>query len=166
MRAEQFCEDTWGQLVRVGAGKGTYWAYVPHPLPPPLEYDVALVHALSEADRALGELAGLGSTLPNPYLLARPITVREAVLSSRIEGTQANLQDVYLYETGQITLPNLQIPNDTREVYQYIQALDYCLNRLQTLPMSLRLIQEAHRVLMTGVRGGYSAPGEFRTVQN
>ncbi|MGQ9900973.1 MAG: Fic family protein [Fimbriimonadales bacterium] len=166
MRAEQFCEGTWGQLVRVGAGKSTYWAYVPHPLPPPLEYDAALVQVLSEADRALGELAGLGSTLPNPYLLARPITAREAVLSSRIEGTQADLMDVYLYETGQLALPGIALADDAREVYQYIQAMDYCLNRLQTLPMSLRLIQEAHRELMTGVRGGYSAPGEFRTVQN
>lgn len=166
MRAEQFCEGTWGRLERVGTGKGVYWAYVPHPLPPPLEYDTALVQVLSEADRALGELAGLGSTLPNLYLLARPITAREAVLSSRIEGTQADLMDVYLYETGQLALFDTTGANDAREVYQYIQAMNYCLNRLQTLPMSLRLIQEAHRELMTGVRSGYSAPGEFRTVQN
>jgi Fic family protein len=166
VRAEQFSENTWGRLTRVGSGKDGYWAYVPHPLPPPLEYDPALVNALSAADRALGELAGLGRALPNPYLLARPLTAREAVLSSRIEGTQADLLDLYVYETGQATLPDFEIAPDAREVHQYIQAMEYALNRLQELPMSLRLIRETHAVLMAGVREGYAAPGEFRTVQN
>ncbi len=166
MRAEQFSENTWGRLTRVGSGKGGYWAYVPHPLPPPLEYDPALVNALSAADRALGELSGLARALPNPYLLARPLTAREAVLSSRIEGTQADLLDLYVYETGQATLPDFEIAPDAREVHQYIQAMEYALNRLQELPMSLRLIRETHAVLMAGGLGGYVAPGEFRAVQN
>jgi Fic family protein len=109
VRAEQFSEDSWGRLIRVGSGKGGYWAYVPNPLPPPLEYDPALVNALSAADRALGELAGLGRALPNPYLLARPLTAREAVLSSRIEGTQADLLDLYVYERQTTTLPDFEI---------------------------------------------------------
>lgn len=166
MRAEQFSENTWGRLIRVGSAKSGYWAYVPHPLPPPLEYDAALVSALSEADRALGELAGLGRALPNPYLLARPLTAREAVLSSRIEGTQADLFDLYVFEAGQPALPGFTIAKDAHEVYQYIQAMEYALSRLQELPMSLRLIQETHGILMQGARVGYAAPGQFRTVQN
>ena len=166
VRAEQFSENTWGQLIRVGSGKSGYWAYVPHPLPPPLEYDPALVNALSEADRALGELAGLGRALPNPYLLARPLAAREAVLSSRIEGTQADLFDLYVFESGQPALPGFTIAEDAHEVHQYIQAMEYALSRLQELPISLRLIRETHAVLMTGVREGFAAPGEFRAVQN
>ena len=166
MRAEQFSEDSWGRLIRVGSGKGGYWAYVPHPLPPPLEYDPALVNALSEADRALGELAGLGRALPNPYLLARPLTAREAVLSSRIEGTQADLLDLYAFEAGQPALPGFEIARDAREVHQYIQAMEHALSRLQELPISLRLIRETHAVLMADLREGYAAPGEFRAVQN
>ena len=166
MRAEQFSEDSWGRLIRVGSGKGGYWAYVPHPLPPPLEYDPALVNTLSEADRALGELAGLGRALPNPYLLARPLTAREAVLSSRIEGTQADLLDLYAFEAGQPALPGFEIARDAREVHQYIQAMEHALSRLQELPISLRLIRETHAVLMADLREGYAAPGEFRTVQN
>jgi Fic family protein len=166
VRAEQFSENTWGQLIRVGSGKSGYWAYVPHPLPPPLEYDPALVNALSEADRALGELAGLGRALPNPYLLARPLAAREAVLSSRIEGTQADLFDLYVFESGQPALPGFTIAEDAHAVHQYIQAMEYALSRLQELPMSLRLIQETHGILMQGARGGYAAPGQFRTVQN
>jgi Fic family protein len=166
VRAEQFSENTWGQLIRVGSGKSGYWAYVPHSLPPPLEYDPALVNALSEADRALGELAGLGRALPNPYLLARPLAAREAVLSSRIEGTQADLFDLYVFESGQPALPGFTIAEDAHEVHQYIQAMEYALSRLHELPMSLRLIQETHGILMQGARGGYAALGQFRTVQN
>ncbi|BCW95231.1 MAG: Fic/DOC family N-terminal domain-containing protein [Fimbriimonadales bacterium] len=166
MRAEQFSKETWGRLIRVGSGKGSYWAYAPNPLPPPLQYDSELISALSAADRALGELSGLGRALPNPYLLARPLTAREAVLSSRIEGTQAELLDLYVYESGHQARTGAAVAPDTREVYQYIQAMEHALNRLRELPVSLRLIQETHRVLMEGMRGGYTAPGEFRTVQN
>jgi len=166
VRAEQFSQNAWGRLIRVGLGKEGYWAYVPNPLPPPIEYDATLITTLSQADRALGELAGLGRTLTNPYLLVRPLVAREAVLSSRIEGTQADLFDLYVYESAQLALPGLPIADDTREVYQYIQAMDYALNRISALPMSLRLIQETHEVLMQGTRGGYAAPGQFRKTQN
>ncbi|GIV08730.1 MAG: cell filamentation protein Fic [Fimbriimonadales bacterium] len=166
MEKSQFSVAAWGRLEQRGQGKASYWAFIPNPLPPPFQYDAMLINALSEADRALGELAGLGRTLANPYLLARPLIAREAVMSSRIEGTQADLFDLYAYEAALPALPGFAIANDTREVYQYVQAMEYGLQRLQELPMSLRLIQEIHRVLLQGVRGGYAAPGEFRTTQN
>jgi Fic family protein len=82
-----------------------------------------LISALSAADRALGELAGLGQALPNPQLLIQPLIRREAVLSSRIEGTHASLVDLYAYEAVQLTL--FEFPEDVKEVHNYVRALQY-----------------------------------------
>jgi Fic family protein len=123
-----------------------------------------LVNALSIADRALGELAGLGRALPNPHLLIRPLMRREAVLSSRIEGTRASLSDLYAYEAIQLSF--FDLTSDVQEVHNYVRALEYGLGRLKTLPVSLRLIREMHARLMEGVRGQHQTPGEFRRSQN
>jgi len=86
------------------------YAFIPNPLPPEnLTWDSDLIEILSSADRALGELAGIGRSLPNPHLLVRPFLRREAVLSSRIEGTQASLSDVLAYEAVQLPLLMLQM---------------------------------------------------------
>ena len=143
---------------------GDYWAYVPNPLPPSLTWTPNLVADLSAADRALGELSGLGRVLPNPHLLITPFVRREAVLSSQIEGTQASLFDLYAYEVSQ--LPIFERPADVREVHNYVRALEHGLERLSSLPLSLRLIRELHERLMTGVRGEHQTPGEFRRSQN
>lgn len=169
MNPERFAHSTAGQVVAAQQDHERYWAFVPHPLPPALSLDLALVRALSDADRALGELAGLGRTLPNPELLIGPFVRREAVLSSRIEGTQTNITDLYAYEAGQLYLPGMQPPPpeaDVREVLNYVQALRYGLDRLATLPISQRLIRELHERLMDGVRGQDATPGEFRSIQN
>jgi Fic family protein len=155
--------------MRVGHGDTAYQAFVPHPLPPVLQLAPDLVRMLSDADRALGELAGLGRTVANPKLLIRPFIHREAVLSSRIEGTQAKLADLYAYEVGHLALAsNKPSPADAdvREVHNYVDALEYGIQRLATLPISLRLIRELHERLMTGVRGNSATPGEFRRSQN
>src|SRR5439155_18591782 len=86
-----------GRLVRCAAG---YTAFVPNPLPPRLDWTPRLVHALSDADRLVGRLAGEGGSLPNPHLLMRPFVAREAVHSSRIEGTQATLGELLAAEAG------------------------------------------------------------------
>lgn len=167
MEPKRFESGAPGRLVRVGRGEGTYWAFVPAPLPPDLPFDGQWVRALSVADRALGELAGVGRTLPNPHLLVGPFLRREAVLSSRIEGTQADIADLYAYEAAQLSLPGLPQPaSDAREVLNYVRALEYGLRRLETLPVCLRLIREVHERLMEGVRGGRAAPGTFRRSQN
>lgn len=119
---------------------------------------------LAQAERALGTLEGVGWALPNPRLLIAPFIRREAVLSSRIEGTRASLADVYAYEAGQLSL--FEHLDDVREVLNYAAALEYGLARLETLPLSLRLVREIHAQLMRGVRGGHVAPGEFRHTQN
>jgi Fic family protein len=102
--------------------------------------------------------------LPNPHLLILPFVRREAVLSSRIEGTQTSLSELYTYEAVQLT--SFEAPPDVREVYNYVQALEHGLERLQTLPISLRLMREIHARLMEGVRGEHQTPGQFRRSQN
>jgi Fic family protein len=143
---------------------GSYWSFVPNELPAAMVWTLELVTALSEADRSLGELSGLGRVLPNPHLLIGPFMRREAVLSSQIEGTQASLFDLYAFEATQ--LPLFGPLGDVREVHNYVEALEYGLDRLRSLPLSLRLIREVHERLMTGVRGEHRAPGEFRRSQN
>ncbi|MBI4497110.1 MAG: Fic family protein [Chloroflexi bacterium] len=169
MDLRPFEQSPSGRLVRSRYEGTEYWAFVPDPLPPALAFDPELVRTLSDADRALGELAGLGRTLPNPHLLIRPFIHREAVLSSRIEGTQANIADLYAYEAGQIPLPGFRstpLKSDVREVLNYVRALEYGLERVEALPISLRLMHELHERLMEGVRGERSHPGEFRRIQN
>ena len=120
-------------------------------------------HKPSEADRSIGRLAGEGGSLPNPHLLIRPFIRREAVLSSRIEGTQATLGELLAAEAEAHVD---RAPADLREVANYVTALEYGVKRLQELPLSLRLIREIHEKLMKGVRGETSTPGEFRRSQN
>lgn len=158
MEAADFTPEAPGRLVRV---EGSV-AFVPRDLPPPLTWDNETVGLLSAAERALGQLAAMGRTLPNPHLLIRPFMRREAVLSSRIEGTEASVSDLVLFEIH--PAQERQTP-DVREVYNYVRALEYGLERVRQLPLSLRLICELHRLLMEGVRGGDRCPGQFRREQ-
>ncbi len=160
MDLDKFKGSPAGRLVKTARG---YWAFVPHPLPPRIPYSDKLVGLLSEADRALGQLAGVGERLPNPDLLVMPYLRREAVLSSKIEGTQASLSDLLFAEAGRGEPAKRE---DVQEVQNYVRALKHGLARLGELPVCLRLVQELHEVLMAGVRGGRSAPGEVRRSQN
>ncbi len=157
----KFQSSSSGKVVRLPQG---YWAFLPFALPPRLDFTPALVRALSTADRALGELKGLGGTLLNPHLLIRPLTHREAVLSSRIEGTRASLDDLFAYEASQLSF--FEPGSDVREVHNYVRALEYGLERIHTLPVRLRLIREMHARLMEGVCGDVWTPGDFRRSQN
>jgi Fic family protein len=161
MNPTTFREPTAGRPIRA---EGGYWAFVPAPLPPTLQWDTVLVTALSRADAALSRLEGVGSQLPNPHLLIDPYARREAVLSSRIEGTQASLSDILLDEIdpGRVEASR----DDIREVRNYVDALEFGIQRLQELPLSVRLVRELHRVLMQGVRGDHATPGELRVSQN
>lgn len=149
-----------GRTVRCAGG---YRAYVPDPLPPHLAWSDALAAALSRADLAVGRLAGEGRRLPNPHLLIRPFVRREAVLSSRIEGTQATLGELLAAEAGATVERSTE---DLREVGNYVVALEFGVARLAELPLSLRLVKELHEKLMRGVRGDTATPGEFRRSQN
>lgn len=158
MDAALFRNSPSGKLVRVTGG---YWAFVPNALPPAIEWDTELVSQVSKADLAVGTLSGLGETLPNPHLLIYPFIRREAVLSSRIEGTQSSLSDLLLFEATQV-----EKQRDVKEVQNCVRAMEYGLKRLDELPLSLRFIRELHGILMEGVRGQHATPSEFRQSQD
>jgi Fic family protein len=151
-----------GRFVKQPAG---YTAFVPAPLPPdpPLRMDGAIVALLSRADQAVGRLDGVTRTLPNPDLFVAMYVRREAVESSQIEGTQSTLEDVLAFE---LDPRRRDVPRDVEEVVNYVRAMNYGLERLATLPLSLRLIREIHAELLSGAAGADKLPGEFRKSQN
>lgn len=140
-----------------------YKAFYPNRLPPVVDWKPELVMKLSVADQILGRLGGEARRLPNPHLFIRPFIKREAVYSSRIEGTQATLGDLLALEAGAHVTRS---PDDLREVGNYVTALEHGLKRLPEMPLSLRLVREMHGILMTGVRGEHATPGELRKTQN
>jgi Fic family protein len=160
MNLADFKEDAPGTLVQSLAGNT---CFKPNPLPPNLVLDAETIFLLSAADSALGRLAGVGQMLPNPHLLIEPFLRREAILSSRIEGTIASAREIIDFQLD----PSQEPPKpDVREVSNYVLALRYGLERVKALPISLRLIRELHAHLLRGVRGSDRQPGEFRKVQN
>jgi Fic family protein len=151
-----FTDNAPGRLVACDG----HQAFVPDPLPTVLEFTPKLVTTLSRADNSVGLLAGTGRNLANPMLLIAPYLRREAVLSSRIEGTLSTLADLYEDEaTGNAR-------GDVREVRNYLAAHEYGLMALEEMPLCLRLLRAVHRHLMQGVRGHERNPGRFRTYQN
>ena len=143
--------------------QGTYSAFLPAPLTPVLDWTPRLIGVLSEADRLIGRLAGEGGRLPNPHILIRPFVRREAVLSSKIEGTQATLGELLAAEAGAAVDRS---PEDLREVGNYVIALEHGISRLKELPLCVRLVRELHEKLMSEVAGHHATPGRFRTIQN
>ncbi len=161
MNSSDFHTKVAGRVIRAAGG---YQAFVPAPLPPKIAYGAELVLQLSRADAALSELSGLGRQLPSPHLLIGSYTRREAVLSSRIEGTQTNMTELLQEELS--PGKSGQDPADLREVQNYVTALNHGIELLKALPLSLRLVCEIHRVLMESARGTHATPGEFRRSQN
>jgi Fic family protein len=160
--------DTQSQKTATQAGRWIktlegYRTFNPNPLPPRIEWTQQLAVALANASTLVGKLAGEGKRLPNPHILIRPFVRREAVYSSRIEGTQSTLGELLAAEAGAAVKRS---PDDLREVANYVVALEFGIERLKTLPLSLRLVRELHEKLMAGVRGYHAAPGEFRRTQN
>ena len=170
MDEERFSHSTAGRVIRIGKGEDAYWAFVPHDLPPDLDLDEELASLLADAERSLGELQGLARTTPNPDLFVGPFIRRDAVFSSRIEGIEADVVDLYAQDAGQLSLPGLGRPgvsaSDVWEVLNYVRALEYGLERVGRSPVSLRLIRELHLRLMGGLIGERATPGEFRRSQN
>lgn len=148
-----------GRLVPAYKGQ---FAFLPDALPRKLELTSSTVSQLDRASRMVSMLAGIGETLPNPHLLIRPFVRREAVLSSMIEGTQTSISELFLFEaSGAKRKP----AGDAQEVLNYVHALEHGLGALERLPLSVRLFNEVHAVLMHGVRGRERRPGEIRTEQ-
>lgn len=153
-----------GRFVETPVGSEVVRAFVPPPLPPDPPIDVLrLLDRLSLAERALGRLDGITTLLPRQELFLYLYVRKEAVLSSQIEGTQSTLTDLLRFETE---AQGGQPVDDIREVSNYVDALMYGLERLEALPLSLRLIREMHARLLRSGRGGTKNPGEFRRSQN
>ena len=161
MKASDFRKVETGRVVRTSSGHD---AFVPAAPPPEMRYDPQLVLRLSQADAALGRLAGLAERMPSPALLsllAGQYVHREALLSSRIEGTRASLSDVLMAEAGE---PAANSPADVREVRNYHDALTLGAARLaEGAPMGLALVREMHAALMDGLP--HASPGAFRNTQ-
>jgi Fic family protein len=157
MIPEQFEPNAPGRVVRSVLG---HWTFQPDTLPPQIQPDWATVQRLSEAERALGELAGMGRLIPNPDLLVRPFISREAVESSRIEGTSTRLDQLLLHEAQP---DDLRRTRDADEVLNHVRAAEFGLQQVRSgYPITLQLIKELHRTLLTGVRGDDMRPGEIR----
>ncbi|PXW66625.1 Fic/DOC family N-terminal domain-containing protein [Methylobacterium sp. B4] len=139
---------------------------MPHDLPPDLDLGFLAV-SVARASQLLGELNGIGRTLPDPYLLIRPLQVREALTSSSMEGTFTTVDDLLLLEAGAPERGGS--PSDTREVSNYRAALSAAIESLHRVPLSLRTLREAHSTLLSGVarhRGARTEPGELKRNQN
>jgi Fic family protein len=159
VRREDFTANAPGRLITAPEG---HLAFVPDPLPPDLELTRGTINRLAEAERAIGELRGIGRRgLPNPHLLINSFIRQEAVLSSRIEGTTTNLQPLLEFEAAP---RNERDPPDVGEVANYVVALELGLSLLERMPVSLRLIRAVHERMMEDVRGKEQRPGEFRHV--
>jgi Fic family protein len=161
MDIEKFKNSSTGRLIKTARN---YWAFIPNPLPPAGldKFSAEFVRILSEADRGIGVLKSLSNLIPNPNLLVAPYVRKEAVQSSRIEGTQASLSDIFYYEASKEKPKHA----DVLEVLNYVRAMNYGISRLKGLPLSLRLVKEIHLKLMEGARGEKMKSGEYRTNQN
>lgn len=161
MDPAQFNSDRAGRVLRVGQGDAAYYTFAPNPIPREMALPGDVVLALSDADQALGRLIGIGGQLPNPHVLIQPYLRREAVASTRIEGTQSSLSDVLIAEAQ-----HLPETPDQREVLNYVRALEQGLATLSNLPLSNQLIRQLHAEILRNVRGQERTPGEFRISPN
>lgn len=136
---------------------------------PPKGLDwLQLIPLIGPANAAIARYDGVLSSIPNAAVLLSPLTTREAVLSSRIEGTQATMTEVLEFEADENGIDDsIRVKRgDIKEVINYRRAMHQALELLEALPLSQRIVKEAHRVLLEDVRGRNRDPGEYRRVQN
>ncbi len=158
MHPEAFPSHERGTVRRTFEG---FWAFHPKPLPRDYRIPQSLTALLDEATGLVNRLGGLGRLLPNPHLLIGPHLRIEAVLSSRIEGTRTEITQLLRVEAGEAPEPG-DAATEAHEVRNYIRALEHGIRRLDSLPVSVRLLREMHERLLTGVRGRHRSPGELR----
>jgi Fic family protein len=133
---------------------------------PPSELDwPRLLPLIGPANAAVARYEGVLHGIPNVQVLLSPLTSQEAVLSSKIEGTQATLGEVLEFEAYEEAASGDK-RDDIQEVLNYRQAMRHAVEAMKTLPLSLRVVRDAHKVLMQGVRGENKTPGEYRRIPN
>lgn len=158
MRAEDFAETDFGAPAQQPGSRTAFTYYLPRPIPRNLPLSTTLVTALSDADAALGHLQGLSTLIQEPGALIGPYLRREALASTRIEGTQASLSEVL-----QAELDDRPRTQDVVEVQRYLEATNLAHALARELPITQRLILDVHRALLLDVRGEERRPGELRT---
>lgn len=158
MDPARFVAPLFGIPAKEPGNKHAFWYFDPAPIPRELDLTMPTVYALSEADAALGHLQGLGHLVRDPMLLVGPYITREALASSRIEGTQASLSDVLQAEVSD----GAPATEDVAEVERYVAATHLGLSLVEKLPLTQRLVKQVHAELLEGVRGQDKLPGEFR----
>lgn len=162
MNEDDYVAEKPGDLVPATYQGKRGKAFVPTDLPPEIIFDSEIAAASERAGVALGNLNGAGRILPDPTLLLRPFMSREALASSRIEGTRAEYGQLLLLEAADkdaITDPDYQ------EVSNYIEALYYGWHKPEDRPVSISLLLEIHGILLRGVRGANKGPGQLREQQ-
>jgi len=145
-----------GSLYHV---QSDYDCYVPNSLfNIEIKYDDELIDLLTNANNIIGKLDGISTNLPDRDLFISMYVEKEAVVSSQIEGTQASLSDVLQKDSNKV--------KETEEIVNYVHALNYGIELLDKLPISIRYFKEIHKELLKGVRGESKNPGELRHSQN
>jgi Fic family protein len=161
MSPENFSQEQQNNLIKTITGA---WAYVPPDLPPRLDYaDFAL--ELGAAAAALGELKGAARRLNNPYMLIGPLIQKEALISSAIEGTITTIENMIVEQAT----PTSAKDENAREASNYVRAVHNAVHQMQELPISHRLIKDAHKILLSGLshsRGQGKRLGEYKDSQN
>ena len=152
-----------GELVTCQGASGNYRAYLPGPLPPPINWTPGLLSQLSRADQAVGRLAGETRRGSHIDSLAGLFLRKEAVYSSYIESTRTSLEELFITEAG---VRVLKAPSDLTEVQNCVKSLEYALSHLEQLSLSQSLVQESHGCLMRGIRNNATMPGIYRDHQN
>lgn len=159
MDPTRFVTNEFGAVTREPGKEWAFDYFLPAEIPRNLDLSSATVNILSQADASLGLLNGLGRLVSEPELLVGPYLTREAVSSSRIEGTQTTLSEVFKAEASESPIAS----EDIAEVERYVQATRHGFEAIKTLPITQRLVKELHEILLQGVRGKEKLPGELRT---
>lgn len=162
MDPRHFTDSVAGALVTILEDGVQGWAFVPALLRREQHLGPRAVNLLGQAENALGRLQGSVGRMVNPYLIARPLLRREAILSSRMEGTRTTAARLVSLEAEAVTTTD----PETREVANYVDAMNHGVALLEHLPLCMRLVRELHEKLLGGVRGAEETPGEVRRVQN
>ncbi len=157
MEPEEFKNERTGKLKSIS---GTiFHCFEPKELPFDINYSPKLVKLISEASLSLGNLSEAGRNLPNPHLLIMPYLRKEAVLSSKIEGTKTTLSEVFIHDAEK---KKGRRDDDLQEVMNYVEALQLGLEEIKKDKISVDMVKNIHKILLKGVRGEDKDPGEFK----